>query len=525
MQSYKQNPESSLTPTPPITTNPPFTPSQPNIPPLTPSEPILNTQQIQVQPPVEDAQNFTAVPSEKQIKAFKKLKVLFVLLATLLLLSVMVILSYLVTYDKIRINNDTYKKFQGTFSKRVLSLPFTPKTPEYVLAKAIDNQRNVTSHSFNLSVALDSFELSQLLGTDKLDIETKGNVDYSNQDNILFDFNTSITKDINFDLMKIGNLLYFKVNKFYSPILFSALLGTSGEDESPFNSVVDKWVSYDISTLSTQARESLNENNKQESYTKMVADEFLEIIADPKIKSQLKIEEVKINNIKMYKILLNPNSEAVNIIIDKLEHPDSTEKSQNNTNYSEYFSNFSAEVFVDKGRFTASKMALSFDVSTNSKKVSSIPFLTPDLNKTSIAMVLELGNINRKFNFTAPENTISVEEFVQAIMPESNILNTSLQFPKSRDTKRLSDLMALLTALELYRLDNNKYPNTLSDLVPEYMAMVPMDPNGGNYFYRVINDGYNLCANLETTDYSASGSSIPCPNSSYNFHLTKPLKE
>lgn len=67
---------------------------------------------------------------------------------------------------------------------------------------------------------------------------------------------------------------------------------------------------------------------------------------------------------------------------------------------------------------------------------------------------------------------------------------------RARDTKRISDLQNLRTALTLYYTDNNAYPAALANLIPTYIPAVPVDPsngtshaaecalyNGGNYGY------------------------------------------
>lgn len=82
---------------------------------------------------------------------------------------------------------------------------------------------------------------------------------------------------------------------------------------------------------------------------------------------------------------------------------------------------------------------------------------------------------------------------------------------KSRDTKRVSDLEQIRTALEMYRADNGFYPNAGGGaftsipavLVGTYIPAVPSDPKGYNYRYQATNlssgnyYGYNLNGYLE----------------------------
>lgn len=84
-------------------------------------------------------------------------------------------------------------------------------------------------------------------------------------------------------------------------------------------------------------------------------------------------------------------------------------------------------------------------------------------------------------------------------------LNSARQ--KSRDARRVTDIKQLQLALELYYDSNSsKYPAVInganSPLVPNYIAVVPTDPNGGVYLYAGLGSGadclsYHLAATLE----------------------------
>ena len=57
---------------------------------------------------------------------------------------------------------------------------------------------------------------------------------------------------------------------------------------------------------------------------------------------------------------------------------------------------------------------------------------------------------------------------------------------QARVTKAQQDIRAIEAALNLYRLDNFRYPTTdenLDMLVPRYLDRVPDDPWGNTYFY------------------------------------------
>lgn len=89
---------------------------------------------------------------------------------------------------------------------------------------------------------------------------------------------------------------------------------------------------------------------------------------------------------------------------------------------------------------------------------------------------------------------------------------------KARDSKRLSDLKQLQTALELYYTDQNAYPSgsgvglgagnykclnasgwAATGCSSPYMGSVPTDPNAGAYTYTAASSSYAVTASLEGT--------------------------
>ena len=109
---------------------------------------------------------------------------------------------------------------------------------------------------------------------------------------------------------------------------------------------------------------------------------------------------------------------------------------------------------------------------------------------------------------------------------------------KSRDTRRISEIKQISTALELYYLDNNVYPPTQADsrnppnllvppylplvsaLVPKYLPTKPLPPynNSGDgamcgncdeYFYMPNSNatGYTMCTYV-AVDKNKNGSTV-----------------
>lgn len=107
---------------------------------------------------------------------------------------------------------------------------------------------------------------------------------------------------------------------------------------------------------------------------------------------------------------------------------------------------------------------------------------------------------------------------------------------KARDSKRLSDIKQIQTALELYHTDNNGYPAAATAITlgtanstdcldsdgftskatcsNAYMGLVPADPRDGAYSYQSTTSSgtYTLTATLEGTMSGMTGTVTANPS-------------
>lgn len=92
---------------------------------------------------------------------------------------------------------------------------------------------------------------------------------------------------------------------------------------------------------------------------------------------------------------------------------------------------------------------------------------------------------------------------------QSSDLNQNNNLAASYDAQRKTDLEVLKRSLLNYKTANSLYPNDLNNLVPQYLPLVPIDPETkGNYTYQASLDqkSFRLSATLEDgNEYTVRG--------------------
>lgn len=103
----------------------------------------------------------------------------------------------------------------------------------------------------------------------------------------------------------------------------------------------------------------------------------------------------------------------------------------------------------------------------------------------------------RRAGFTFIELLVTVT--LIAVLSAIGIVSYSSAQRRSRDGKRKADLEIIRSALEMYRADEDGYPDDLYDLETDYIRSIPIDPRtGSGYGYSPAASpvtSYNLCAN------------------------------
>jgi len=531
-----QNQFISQTPPPQQNLNNPLQQPIQNIPNQAPV--VDNSQAYQVQP---------QTPREVMIDTHKKSKKpLYFLLFLLILLTIFTCfagLTYAVAYEKIKL--EKFPDLQKKVSLFVIDLPFMPKTPKYLLSKTALAHQNVTKQHFDISLAVDSADLTSSLGLSSLDIEAKGSLDYTDPNNIFGNLELSFTKDLNLELRKKDKMLYFKINKI--PSFLFAFLGMNSESFQP---LTDKWVSYNTTPLDTEARKNILEDKEVDLLSEKFVDENFNKYLDEKIFSKMHLDEVTEEGHAVYKITLDADAELIDYIGNKIEdtsrqksnyiHPQSDTEELHKL--SDFIKVLKWEIYIDKNNYYTRKTVLRVDLEYDESNglgafsMGSLINPLPSNNSAKIALAVKFDRFGEQVNVEEPNESITFEEFTNILSSAVNDFYVGLfsqaknQVGQAADARRKADLRSIQNALEFYYTDCKVYPSSLFNLTTPnttddcsfggnvWLTIIPTDPDGSNYYYETSNDRstYDLCANMEIPPEIPSS----CPNSSYNYHIT-----
>ncbi|MFC1711381.1 hypothetical protein ACFLZ1_02215 [Patescibacteria group bacterium] len=497
------SPNINPAPTPPEPTsshpvNPePTTPPQPSIPPSDPSiSPPEPPSTFPSTPPDEPDKPLTPTlydpvkyDQEKTLKSKLFNTTFLVIIFLLLIFTLMGGFMYAIAYEKISFG---FKSFEEPIRRFVLSLPFTPKSPKFLLEASTYSHSQVSSHSFNISLAAESNEITSSLGLNKIDLEIKGDIDYSDPINVIMSLDASITKDFNVEVRKKDPIIYFKINKLPPTLL--ALL----DPDEVIAPILANWISYDTSTLQTEARKQLDENKEPQSLTDEVIKDTTEKFLDEKILAAINVKKEDLNSNKTYKLTLNATDEMVDYMGKKFTDEIKKEirpkiydvelEEKQEIKYSDVVKDLKVNIWIDQKKYYVRKITVAFKLNPNlpESNSSSTNFFLPipsEPSETEIVAVMEFDNFGKKFVVEGPAESITLEEFIKKI--QQAMLAKSQSEPKIE-----ASMIQVQTALDIYYATNNTCPSYLEQLVPTYLPKIPGSADEGfSFSYKAEESG------------------------------------
>lgn len=127
---------------------------------------------------------------------------------------------------------------------------------------------------------------------------------------------------------------------------------------------------------------------------------------------------------------------------------------------------------------------------------------------------------------------VLVAATIIAILISIGVVSYASVNKRSRDAKRKSDIEQLRSALEMYRADNDSYPNVgggswvdASDLEaalkPTYLPSIPTDPKGTQYHY-MATSLYAYCLSTLIESDNPADTCDPDDGSDHNYGVKNP---
>lgn len=390
-------------------------------PPITPAVNPIPDSTTPPEPAPTSVLNPTSTTNEEEPSP-SKAKILGKIFAIVMLVILLTAgtFTYLIAYEKITLRNNP--ELQTKVAGFVMSIPFTPKTPRYVLTKAAQVQSQITSESFDLSIAAqvsgNPTELAGIPGLSNFDLQIKGDADFSNPKSPKGQFNVAVSKDLAFDIMLVEPNLYFKVNKIEGAI--KALLSTSFGNEINFG-FINQWFVYDTSPLETEARKSLDERKDAEDPTQEFSNDALKILTDESVIKTLVMTKEDLNGESVYKVSIQLTPELVDKIPEILAENDTQVGPPNPkpSPPSEMFKNVSITTFIGTSDYYIRKMDTGFDLEPGGayQNMGATGPLGGTPTKVSVNITSLFSNFNAKFDFVEPTGAQDYTKLLEYFVP------------------------------------------------------------------------------------------------------------
>ena len=307
-----------------------------------------------------------------------------------------------------------------------------PKTPQFVLKKAINAHRAVTKFSFDASLAAISQQTINIAGSSSFDMQVKGSADYTDIQKPIISLNANMPKLIYLDYLQKNSLVYFRLKEL--PAFVVILMNTYGIDSNAF---LNQWFSYDVKPLPTDARKSLEAQEekagKNGSKTNKFVKDFFTTLNEPKIRKSIRMKNEKLGSNSMYHISFTPTDSALDIFWEKylkIQYPVSEQPTQNQaslpqTEISKNISGFKMETWIDPKTYLVHKSTIIFTVkaykgdsdgtSETYDPNSMIESFIGQSSDVNVSMVLNLSNYGKDVTFVPPEGAVNIEEFMKTI--------------------------------------------------------------------------------------------------------------
>ncbi|MCX7928387.1 MAG: hypothetical protein N2558_01735 [Patescibacteria group bacterium] len=371
-------------------------------------------------------------------------------------------------------------------------------------------------------------------------ITSNGNIIHTQSGNFDVITNTNLMGGINFDLNKLSDNIFFRLNSVPEEIL--NILGIRKEDIKP---ILNEWV-Y-ISDKKNLLQKKSTDSEK--------LNELALIIINSISLEKIKIENDNIDSEKIIKIKIEQDSNNFDDLIRNtnkwyLEETGSyIYFKDKNIKFSDVFEKLKADFWLDANDYSPKRVMLSGKYKPIlDKDISSINFL----NIKDFNFVIDIKfTENQQTSTNTPRNFQTYKEYINKINSVltniiiegkrdslfNQIINNYFMDEKGRkvisENQKLIDFVKILQAISRYESDCKDFPDSLDELIQSVKAcntkksyfdnlnFNPLDQTA--FYYQKYTDrkAFSLCVNFSEEQRKNFGyaSSDPCPNPSFNTHF------
>lgn len=345
----------------------------------------------------------------------KKLVRAMLILLPLGLIAAVGVMAYQVTYERATYG---FPEIEQKIASFILELPFTPKTPEYILGKMLLEMEKVHGAEFDFSLAMTSSEFTEVFGMDTIQFSMVGDLetldDGSARGNIRYD----ITREFQVDIRLTKERLYFKVNT-----LFPTLLEMMGEEEVAqlYQRYFERrWFYVDISDLETEAEQFLREYTEERA-----KEENLFLKLDDELKDRLfatmTLEEGDLNGSPMQVLSIQPDEKLIEDLFKWVIEEGTPEGTVAPDYYTDLgrtmntrFSDMKIDLYIDE-TYRLSRLSMGMELTFEETGNTRMPLTLPSSSKLRLSAVLDLESFNKRVEVEEPIEAQSIFAFIEEL--------------------------------------------------------------------------------------------------------------
>lgn len=362
-------------------------------------------------PPISDVKPSDPPPpvvTEKPKKEAKPFKPMFVLVPIIVVLGLLLGSAFFVVYGKASFVPFELKM---AVSSVVLKLPVLPKTKEYVIASAIEKNRDLRSGRLGANISLSSSAVSELMESSSVNVDAGGTFDYIDSSNPKLNFNVKAGEFLDLDFTNLSGSSYFRINK----LGLNSLSAFSDIDSLDLSPILDVWVRT-REPFTTSIEEGIQERTGAWDSEEFPKDELLTFLKEDLL-PEVVMTKVDDGGGAVYQLSVQITPELLQKLAVRLGS-EAPEVSQ--------VTGGMLSIYIDTRSYYVEKLALAltFEPYLPAVQLPMVEDNTGELedvlgDSTPTEVVLDLAvNISDQgssFDFQEPQESISMDDYIDRV--------------------------------------------------------------------------------------------------------------